>query len=771
LAVTGWGGTVSVLLGNGNGTFQAATTVSGGSNTVFAASADFNGDGKADLALANQFGSNISVLLGRGDGTFLPPVYCTVSSKPVSLTAGDFNGDGILDLAVGSSADGVILLLGNGNGTFRPGTGYSAGTSAASIGVGDFNRDGKTDLAIAIGNGPANLSGVRVSAASRDRATAGTDNVLIFQGGAGAALSASVAHTGVFVRGQTGAAFNITIANLGSAASSGAVTAVETLSAGLTATNITGTGWMCTLGTLTCTRSDALAPNSSYPAITVTVSVGSAANSPFVDTVFASGGGSGSTNATDSVTAGSCGYQLSGTNAYGSPAASGAVAIASIAGCSWSAATATSWIHLTSTTSGSGSGQVNYTIDANVAAQRSGTITVAGQAFTILQGPYVNPSGVGLRFVPVSPCRIADTRNASGPLGGPSLAAATPRNFDVRASACGIPSDAQAYSINLTVVPLGILGYLSVWPAGQPQPLVSTLNSLDGRIKANAAIVPAGTSGAITLYATDPTHAIIDINGYFVAAAGNNNLAFYPISPCRIADTRGSAGILSGPALSSMVERSFPVRSSACGVPASAQAYAMNMTVVPTSMLGFLSAWPTGSPRPNASILNALTGAITANAAIVPAGTNGDISLFATDNTQVIIDINGYFAPPGAGGMQFYSATPCRILDTRSTVGPLGGPQLAAAEQRDFSVTASTCGIPTNAGAYSLNATVVPPAALGFLSLWGSGAQPNVSTLNALDGTIVANAAIVPASSTGTVTAIVTDATQLILDINGYFAQ
>jgi hypothetical protein len=65
----------------------------------------------------------------------------------------------------------------------------------------------------------------------------------------------------------------------------------------------------------------------------------------------------------------------------------------------------------------------------------------------------------------------------------------------------------------------------------------------------------------------------------------------------------------------------------------------------------------------------------------------------------------------------------------------------------------------------------VPPAALGFLSLWGSGAQPNVSTLNALDGTIVANAAIVPASSTGTVTAIVTDATQLILDINGYFAQ
>jgi hypothetical protein len=65
------------------------------------------------------------------------------------------------------------------------------------------------------------------------------------------------------------------------------------------------------------------------------------------------------------------------------------------------------------------------------------------------------------------------------------------------------------------VVPDGVLSYLSTWPAGVPRPLVSTLNSFDGAVVANAAIVPAGTSGAISVYVTNPTHVIVDINGYF----------------------------------------------------------------------------------------------------------------------------------------------------------------------------------------------------------------------------------------------------------------
>jgi hypothetical protein len=74
---------------------------------------------------------------------------------------------------------------------------------------------------------------------------------------------------------------------------------------------------------------------------------------------------------------------------------------------------------------------------------------------------------------------------------------------------------ARAYSLNLTVVPPGPLGYLSVWPVGKPQPVVSTLNSPNGTVVANAAIVPAGTNGAISVFASNNTDLIIDINAYF----------------------------------------------------------------------------------------------------------------------------------------------------------------------------------------------------------------------------------------------------------------
>jgi hypothetical protein len=322
----------------------------------------------------------------------------------------------------------------------------------------------------------------------------------------------------------------------------------------------------------------------------------------------------------------------------------------------------------------------------------------------------------------------------------------------------------------MTVVPLAAsLQYISVWPTGLQQPVVSTLNSFDGRIKANAAIVPAGLNGAFSVFATNPTHVVVDINGYFVAASGLQNLAFYPVTPCRIADTRNPAGTFGAPALIGGVPRTFPVPSSSCGIPANAQAYAFNMTVVPPAPVGYLTTWPAGSPQPIVSTLNATTGAVTSNAAIVPAGVNGAISVYATDTTDLIIDINGYFAPPGIGSLDFYTATPCRVLDTRNAVGPLGGPIMGAVQSRSFNVPSSTCGIPANARAYSLNATVLPSASLQYLTLWGSGSIPIVSTLNAYDGTVVSNAALVPAGASGEVSAFTTNLTHLLLDINGYF--
>jgi hypothetical protein len=168
------------------------------------------------------------------------------------------------------------------------------------------------------------------------------------------------------------------------------------------------------------------------------------------------------------------------------------------------------------------------------------------------------------------------------------------------------------------------------------------------------------------------------------------------------------------------------------------------------------------------STLNALTGTTTANAAIIPAGTGGDILAYASGNaTDLVIDINGYFAAAssGASPMSLYNLTPCRVLDKRQT--PPGTPFTG---ERVISVGGGPCSVPLSAASYVLNATVVPTGALGYLTLWPDAQlQPLASTLNALDGAITSNMAIVPTSN-ATIDAYASGLTQLILDISSYFA-
>jgi hypothetical protein len=153
LAVADNGGGVSVLLGNGDGTFQPAVSYAAGSIPWSVAVGDFNGDGKLDLAVANAGSDNVSVLLGNGDGTFQPAVNYAAGVSPNSVAVGDFNGDGKLDLALADNGGGVSVLLGNGDGTFQPAVSYAAGTFPYSVAVGDFNGDGKLDLAVADNGG------------------------------------------------------------------------------------------------------------------------------------------------------------------------------------------------------------------------------------------------------------------------------------------------------------------------------------------------------------------------------------------------------------------------------------------------------------------------------------------------------------------------------------------------------------------------------------------------------------------------------------------
>jgi hypothetical protein len=173
--------------------------------------------------------------------------------------------------------------------------------------------------------------------------------------------------------------------------------------------------------------------------------------------------------------------------------------------------------------------------------------------------------------------------------------------------------------------------------------------------------------------------------------------------------------------------------------------------------------WPSGQTQPLVSTLNAPTGTITANAAIVPAGNDGAVSVYVANPSDVVLDVNGYFAPPGTGGLSLYTTTPCRVIDTRETTGAFNG-------VLEVAVASSACAPPSTAQAYVLNATVVPPAGLGYLTLWPAGEnQPVVSTLNAGDGAITSNMAIVPTNN-GNIEAFSSNSTQLILDLSSYFA-
>ena len=371
-----------------------------------------------------------------------------------------------------------------------------------------------------------------------------------------------------------------------------------------------------------------------------------------------------------------------------------------------------------------------------------------------------------LQFVPVTPCRVADTRLADGPFGGPALQGGEARSFAIPQSACNIPATAAAYSLNVTVIPHGSLGYLTIWPTGQTQPLISTMNSLDGRIKANAATVSAGTPNeAVSVYVTNTTDMALDIDGYYVAAT-NSSLVYYPLTPCRVADTRTANGPLGGPFLSGDEERDFPVLTSSCLQGITATAYSFNVTAVPHPAgtgIGYLTVWPQGETRPVVSTLNNLTGTIVANAAVVDSGTGGGVAVYPNGNTDLVIDIDGYFAPPAQGGLSLFSVAPCRVLDTRKSGGQFNG-------ELTVDVLGSPCGLPSTAEAYVFNATVVPHGPLSYLTLYPDGTtRPLASTLNAIDGAITSNMAIV-GTDNGKIDAYADGTTQLVLDISSYFA-
>jgi hypothetical protein len=142
-------GSIFVLLGNGDGTFQTPARYAADSGPVSIVATDFNGDGQLDLAVANARSASISILLGVGDGTFQRATQFLVDQGPYSLVAADFNSDGRQDLAISNRLSNTVAILpGNGDGTFQDPISFPVAEGPGFLATGDFNGDGKPDVAV-----------------------------------------------------------------------------------------------------------------------------------------------------------------------------------------------------------------------------------------------------------------------------------------------------------------------------------------------------------------------------------------------------------------------------------------------------------------------------------------------------------------------------------------------------------------------------------------------------------------------------------------------
>jgi hypothetical protein len=153
--IGGGGNTVSVLLGRGDLSFQVGSTVTVGSTLAAIVAADFNSDGRPDLAVTNYGSASVSILLGRGDGSFQAAPTVPVGRNPLGMIAADVNGDNCIDLVVAngnlnnmSQPGSLSILLGRCNGTFHIAPEVTVGVRPSSVAAGDLNGDGRLDLAV-----------------------------------------------------------------------------------------------------------------------------------------------------------------------------------------------------------------------------------------------------------------------------------------------------------------------------------------------------------------------------------------------------------------------------------------------------------------------------------------------------------------------------------------------------------------------------------------------------------------------------------------------
>ncbi len=489
-----------------------------------------------------------------------------------------------------------------------------------------------------------------------------------------------------------------------------------------------------------------------------------------------------------------CAYSLSPTSQTFPPSGGiGGVGVFTAAECAWTAASTVPWITLISAASGSGNGSVSYTVGANpLSTQRTGTITIADQTFTVTQAANFG----GLQYYPLPfPVRLLDTRPdpvfpscvpSSDPLTGGSV-------FTLpvvgNCNGLAIPASAKAVVGNATVVNFQSSGgFITLFPSDAAQPNASNLNFTANHIVPNSFTVGLGSDGALKIFTSASTHFIIDITGYY-APPGAGGLYFHPLpAPVRLLDTRPdpfTSCFASSTPLVGGGTMTLPAVGNCSGatIPASAKALVGNATVVNfQSGGGFITLFPSDATLPNASNLNFTTDHIVPNSFVVGLSASGSFNIFTSASTNFIVDIAGYFSDQAVDengqGLLFYPlSAPARWLDTRPdpfvscipSNTPLGAGSIFTL-QAQMSCEGQT--VPASAKSVLGNATVVNfQSGGGFVTLFPSDATlPNASNLNFTSNHIVPNSFVVGLSPDGAFKIFTSAATHFIVDLSGYFA-
>jgi probable HAF family extracellular repeat protein len=366
------------------------------------------------------------------------------------------------------------------------------------------------------------------------------------------------------------------------------------------------------------------------------------------------------------------------------------------------------------------------------------TVTATNELGT---GPPSAPSNpvtpvAGDRFTSLTPVRIQDSRPASkvGPYSTP-WSTQTIREVVVAGTA-GVPVDATAVALNVTVTNTTASSNLRIYPKGVSLPTVSSLNWRPGWTVPNAVTVKVGTGGRINVYNNNgKADVVVDVVGYYEPGTG---AGYSGVMPVRIQDSRpaSKAGPYSTP-WSTQTTREVVVAGTA-GVPVDATAVALNITVTNTTASSHLRIYPKGASLPTASSLNWQPGWTIPNAVTVKVGTGGRINVYNNNGkADVVIDVVGFFKPDT--GWAFHPVDPVRIQDSRpaSRVGPYTTPW-ATQESRLVFVAAG--GVPSTASSVLLNVTVTNTTASSYLVVWPAGlVRPVASNLNWKAGWTIPN--------------------------------